>query len=141
MRKTCVMCPTEFEAKRASAKYCSEKCKKRAQRQPGGVKTAKVLELSAEAASEPAPSVGGSVTAATAVELTQAGRLETALGQAALALARRIDHGATETGSGFASLTRQHRETLAEAVKGANVVADPLDELRTKVELKLVRGG
>jgi hypothetical protein len=48
MRKTCAMCPTDFEAKRPSAKYCGERCKKRAQRQPGGVKAAKVVECRAD---------------------------------------------------------------------------------------------
>jgi hypothetical protein len=133
------MCPTEFEAKRAAAKYCSERCKKRAQRKPGGVRTAKVVELPAEPASEPAPVVG-SVAAATLAELDHAGRLETAVGQAALALARRIDHAGAETGASLAALARQHLATLAEAVKNAKQAADPLDELRGRRERKLAGG-
>jgi hypothetical protein len=142
MRKTCAMCPTVFDAKRPSAKYCSEKCKKRAQRQPGGVKAAKVVPLPPEATSEPAdeplvPPAGGSVTAATVAKLEAAGRLDSPEGQTALALARRIDAGAAETGSSLAALARQHLATLAEAVKNAAAKADPLDELRARRERKL----
>jgi hypothetical protein len=140
--KTCEVCPTEFQAKRASAKYCSERCKKRAQRRPGGVKAAKVLPLPAEPTSEPAdgqvikPSVDGPLTAATTAELQDAGRFETAVGQAALALARRIDHGLAETGSALAAMVREHRATLTEAVRDAKKAADPLDELRARRERK-----
>lgn len=134
MRKTCAMCPTEFEAKRSAAKYCSERCKKRAQRRPGGTKAAKVLAISAEPPSE--TPLGGTA-AATAAELERAGRLETALGQAALALAYRIDAGVGETGSSLAALVREHRATLAEAVRDARQKADPLDELRARRERKL----
>jgi hypothetical protein len=135
MRKTCEVCPTEFEAKRASAKYCSEKCKKRAQRRPGGVSAAKVLPLPGEPASEPAMS-GGGLTGASTAELEAAGRLETAAGQAVLTLARRIDASGGETGSALASLVREHRAALAEAVRGAAKAADPLDELRARRERK-----
>jgi hypothetical protein len=131
----CEVCPTEFEAKRASAKYCSERCKKRAQRRPGGTTAAKVLPLPAEPASEPA--LGGSVAAATFAELESAGRLGTAVGQAALALARRIDAAGAETGSSLAAVARQHLVTLAEAVKGAQVQMDEVDELRNRRERKL----
>lgn len=134
MRKTCEVCPTEFEAKRASAKYCSEKCKKRAQRRPGGVTAAKVVPLPAAPTSEPA---GGGVAAATLAQLDEAGRTDTALGQTALALARRIDRADAETGSSLAALVRQHQATLAEAVRDAQVEADPLDELRGRRERKL----
>jgi hypothetical protein len=73
-------------------------------------------------------------------ELEAAGRLGTALGQAAVALARRIDAGASEPGSSFASLVRQHGATLAEAVKDAAAKADPLDELRSRRERKFAGG-
>ena len=137
MRKTCEVCPAEFEAKRASAKYCSERCKKRAQRRPGGTSAAKVLPLPAGPTSESAPDLTGSVAAATLVELEQAGRSDTAVGQAALALARRIDAAGAETGSSLAALARQHMATLAEAVKNAKVQEDDLDELRNRRERKL----
>jgi hypothetical protein len=134
VRKSCTVCGGSFEAKRAAAKTCGDRCRQRAHRSPQAASEPKVLELPAESTSEPSPA--GSVTTATAAELEQAGRLETALGQAALALARRIDTGASETGSSFASLARQHREALAEAVRDAKKAADPLDELRARRERK-----
>jgi hypothetical protein len=129
MLKTCE-CGAEFEAKRAAAKYCSERCKKRAQRRPGG--TTKVVTLPPAA-----PASTGSLAAATQAELDRAGRLASAVGQAALALARRIDASHGETGSALAALVREHRATLAEAVKDVEVAADPLDELRNRRERKL----
>lgn len=141
MRKLCAVCGTEFEAKRPAAKFCGQTCRQRAHRRPEAASEAKVLELPAETTSESTPEISaGSVTAATAAELEAAGRLDTALGQLALTLARRIDHGASETGSGVASLARQHRETLADAVKDAQQAADPLDELRKRRERKLAGG-
>lgn len=136
MRRTCEVCPNEFDAKRASAKYCSERCKKRAQRRPGGTKAAKVLPLPPE---QPDAPVSG-LMLATAVELEQAGRLETAAGQAVIALARRIDHSSAETGNALAALVREHRAALADAVRDAKQAADPLDELRSRRERKLAGG-
>jgi hypothetical protein len=138
MRKTCADCREPFEAKRPSARFCSAKCRQRAHRRAGGAAGGEVLELPAEPSSEPA--AGGSVTEATVAELEAAGRLGTALGQAAVALARRIDAGASEPGSSFASLVRQHGATLAEAVKDAAAKADPLDELRSRRERKFAGG-
>lgn len=137
MRKSCAVCGTEFEAKRAAAKYCGQTCRQRAHRRPEAASDAKVLPLPPETTSEPAPvMVGGRLAAATAAELDQAGRLETAVGQAALALAARIDGGIRETGAALAALVREHRATLAEAVRGAAKAADPLDELRARRERK-----
>ena len=141
MRKTCAMCPAEFEAKRPAAKYCSERCKKRAQRQPGGTE-AKTRK--------PAPSVqspmecpaGSPLVEATLAELRRAGRDESASGVAAVALATRIDASmfSAETGAGVAAMVREHRAALADAVKDAGKAADPLDELRSRRERKRSAG-
>lgn len=137
MRKSCADCKTDFEAKRASAKYCSERCKKRAQRRPGGT-AAPVVDLKPARIPEAPPS--GSVAAATRAALDKAGRTDTPAGQAALTLATRIDWAQMETGAGLAALVRQHLATLAEAVRGAEKAADPLDELRMRRERKLGTG-
>jgi hypothetical protein len=135
MRKSCTECGEEFEAKRDTAKYCGERCKKRAQRRPSApsAPAAPVVEL-------PAESFAGSLTAATLADLERAGRVDTADGQAALALARRVDLGAKETGASLAALVREHRAALAEAVRDAETAADPLDELRARRERKLAGG-
>lgn len=134
MRKDCPSCGTAFEAKRATAKYCSNKCRQRAFQRTGPAgrpETAPPLEPS----SEPGPTA-----AATTVELERADRLNTAIGQAALVLAKRIDASSTETGGSLASLVREHRATMAEALRDTDGQADPLDELRTRRERKLSSG-
>lgn len=123
MRKTCADCGTEFEAQREARKYCSGRCTKRAQRRP------KADEAPVREA--PATPVG-TVAEATRVELERAGRVESAVGQSALALAVRIDAGNAETGSGLATMVREHRAALADALKEAKKAGDDLDELRAK---------
>lgn len=134
MRKACAECGEEFEAKRTAAMYCSGRCTKRAQRRPNPQEgPAPVREM-------PVQPSAGSVTASTQAELERAGREESAAGQSALALARRIDASSGETGSGVAALVREHRAVLAEALKDAETAADPIDELRTRRERKLASG-
>lgn len=132
MHKTCDSCGQPFEAKRAAAKYCGERCKKRAQRQP----KAPDSEVSPRAAEVTADALA----VATRTELEAAGRLASATGQAALVLARRIDSCEAETGSSLAALVREHRATLGEALQAAEGKADPLDELRVRRERKLASG-
>lgn len=81
----------------------------------------------------------GTVYDATLAELTAAGRVTTTLGAKALALAARIDAGA-DTGSALAAMVKQHDVTMAEAVKGAQVTASPLDELRRRRDAKRAAG-
>jgi hypothetical protein len=142
VQKSCPVCGQTFEAKRAAKKYCGQTCRQRAHRRPEAASEAEVVPLPPEATSEPAdeplvPPAGSPVTAATVAKLEAAGRLDSPEGQTALALARRIDAGAAETGSSLAALARQHLATLAEAVKNAAAKADPLDELRARRERKL----
>ena len=135
MRKQCAECPEMFEAKRPNAQYCSPRCRKRAQRNGH-------TEERAEARTIPMPSrpddpaEDGPVTAATRAELAAAGREGSALGQAALAAARRIDTPTADSGSAIASLIREHRAARAEALDGVTGVVDPLDELRVRRDAK-----
>jgi hypothetical protein len=64
-------------------------------------------------------------------ELQAAGRADTALGQQALALAERVNNP-RDTGSAIAALSKELRAVMVEALKGAEVAADPLDELRAR---------
>jgi len=130
MRKVCVIDGTPFEAKRPSAKYCSERCKKRAQRRPSGV-----VGLPAPKLDSSAPSLAD----ATLRRLEVAGRVDSELGTAAMLAAARIDNSRTETSGGFAALMREYRATLAEAVKDAAHDDDALDEINRSAALKLVR--
>lgn len=133
MRKCCAECSAEFDAKRPIAKYCSERCKKRAQRKP--------RPAQAQPAAAPIPvDPDSELWTATLNELTAAGRVASASGQAALLLARRLDSGLTETGSSVAAMIREHRAALADALKGATAEVNPLDELRARRERKLDTG-
>lgn len=67
---------------------------------------------------------------ATHAELERAGRLDTHLGQSALALAARIDSATAVMG--FAALVKELRMTMVEALKGAPRQADELDELEER---------
>jgi hypothetical protein len=119
-----------FEAKRQAAKYCSPRCRVRANRQP---KTAAHAAVSVSA-------VPAGVVAAVEAELAAAGRVDSSAGQSALALARRIDAGDAETGAGLAALVKQLGATLAAAVKDGRSRVSPLDELRTARERKRAAG-
>lgn len=121
MQRDCALCGAPFEAKRSTARYCSGSCRAR-KAQGAQVVT---FDRSAEDSS-------GGVVAATRSELEAAERLDTALGQAALVLARRIDAD-RDTGSAQAAVTREWRATLAEAVKGAGSQASPLDRARDEL--------
>lgn len=133
-------CDVTFEAKRAAAKYHSERCKKRAQRSPAGA----AVPRRGSPAKPPAPvAVPGSLPvhpgliAATEAQLDAAGQLDSPAGQAALVLAARIENGEAETGNAVAAMVRQLHATLAEALKDAPAAADPVDELRARREQKL----
>lgn len=127
MNVTC-SCGTTFEARNARAKHCSDRCRKRNQR--GGSVVA--LPPAAEPSGEP---VIGQVEAATRRELTEAGRLESARGQACLALARRLDSPGVDTGSALASVAGRLEDMLAKATEGSGGATAPQklqDELATR---------
>ena len=79
----------------------------------------------------------GGVFSATLTALMEAGRVHSPAGQNALALATRIDGGATDTGSSIAALSKQHLAAIAEALRDTEVVkADSIDELRRRREAR-----
>jgi hypothetical protein len=129
LRKQCTICSAEFDTKRKATKYCSDRCRQRAHRQP---KPEPAAQMPADPDSE--------LWTATLGELTEAGQVASASGQAALLLARRLDSQLTETGSSVAAMVREHRAALADALKGAKAEVNPLDELRARRERKLDTG-
>ena len=80
-----------------------------------------------------------SVLTATRVALTEAGRLDSALGQAAMNLARRLSSRDTPA-SAAAAIGRELRLTLSAALEHSQGVADPIDELRERRERRHHRG-
>jgi len=72
----------------------------------------------------------GTTVEAVRAELEAAGRVDTYLGRAALALAVRIDESTAVMG--FAALVKELRATMQAATEGVVVAADPIDELRAR---------
>src|SRR5690349_10856390 len=109
MERPCDSCGTVYVAKRATSKYCSTRCRTRASR--GG----EVIEFATKSSE---PTEAGPTELAARRELEAAGRLETTLGQACLALARRLDMPGVDTGSAMASVAGRLDDLLAKATKG-----------------------
>ncbi len=73
------------------------------------------------------------VATATEAELRAVGRLETAKGQAALLLARRLETATADTGSAVASLARQWQSALEAALAHAGQEASTLSRARDEL--------
>ena len=129
MQKLCVRCGDQFVAARKDVQYCSKRCRNGASRDRVAGKTAPRVKP----AVSPVEVIGA--TSAVTAELTSAGRLDSTAGQAALALARRIDDGA-ESSAGLAALSRELRAALAEALSRVESQGDALDDLRARREAR-----
>lgn len=141
MDRTCEVCSTQYVAKRATSKYCSGACRKRAadrREAERAADRAASSQVSEPAAARPAPST--ELTDRIAAELEAAGRLDSIAGRQALLLARRLEDPETSFGSAAASLSRELREVMAEAMAGVALADDPVerfrDELRERRERK-----
>lgn len=133
---TCSGCGSTFEAKSARAKWCSERCRK--QRQRSGA-PAEVVDLPA---AEPASEVEalGPVEAMTRLELVEAGRLDSVIGQTCLALARRLDSPRADTGSAMSSVAARLDELLTKAKRAGKSVTAP-DKLRDELSERRAQRG
>lgn len=99
--------------------YCSGKCRTAACRD-----RQKVLELPVESAEK-------STAEAVSRELAEAGREDTSLGRAAVALARRID--AATAVMGFAAMVKQLEATMKAALAGVAKVDSPVSRMRDEL--------
>ncbi len=124
----CVVCQRPFQALRSTARYCDATCRQRAKR-AGGVSPVAALPEPTDA--EP------DLVAATRRELVRAKREDSVLGQQALALALRLSTGAADTGSAVASLSKELRAVMAEAMAGVPAAPDALDELMERRRRKV----
>jgi hypothetical protein len=136
MEKECARCGKPFQSRQSAARFCSKVCRNqanraRAQGQSESVaKPKRTRKAKAQVDDSPIGTLGAVIA-----ELTEAGRLNTSAGQAAVALASRIDAGA-ESSSGLAALTREMRSAMAEATANVAQAGDALDELRAKREAR-----
>ncbi|GAC1318192.1 MAG: hypothetical protein NVSMB16_14520 [Acidimicrobiales bacterium] len=128
MTRSCAQCGLSYAASRPSATYCGDTCRKRAQR---AQKAAQSLPNAPERPETPSDAPEAPLVAAVRRELSQADRLDTTAGQVALVLASRVSSG-NEQGAAVASLSKQLREAMAEAMANAVTEASPLDEIRAR---------
>ena len=139
MQRPCDVCGTPYTATRASSRYCSERCKKRAQRAPATQRSGKRHQARPNTAVVPLPQpdVTAGVAESTRRKLDEMGRLDTPLGQATMVLARRLDSSSGDTGAGLASLAKQLAAMLAAATADVRPAGDLLTDLRARRDRKL----
>jgi hypothetical protein len=125
MKRQCEVCSTGYLAKRRNSRYCGGRCQKRAQR--GGLSAPRKVRVL-----RPPPDEPSALVLVVERELSEAGRLNSALGQQALLLAGRISAGTYDTGSAIASMSRELTAVMARALDGAHRGDDPLDELKRR---------
>lgn len=134
--RTCLICGQELTTANARAVYCGDTCRARASTARKAGLDAPPSRTLTVVANDDKPELGTPVAAATRNELAEADRLDTALGQAALALAARID-AAKDTGSALAAAVKQLQVTLAAATTGtAGGALSRLDQLRARRDQK-----
>ena len=136
MTATCARCGSDFETRRRSARWCSDRCRQAGARarkagKPETVKAPKPRKPR----TDPAVEVDHGVTGAVIRELQAAGRADSSAGRAAIALARRVDDGA-ESSAGLAALTRELSARMLEALAEVESTGDSLDELRARREAR-----
>jgi hypothetical protein len=121
--KVCTVCDVKH---RRRSVFCSDRCKKRAQRNPAAAPAA-----SSVAAFPTKPKMGRLQTSVL-TELSKHDRADSPLGVTALLLAARLDRTA-DTGAAMAALSRELRATLDEATLGAAAPDSALDGLKDEV--------
>lgn len=138
MIRPCDVCGIPYEAKRPNSRFCGGTCRQRAAR---GYKPppANVVALST-VSTVPADGDKGPVEVSTLQVLTECERQSTPLGEAALALARRVDIG-RDTGAGLAALVKQLESTLRSATVGVIDEASPLDKARDELAARRATRG
>lgn len=129
MTKTCQApdCGKSFETTSARAKFCSSTCRSRVHRNGSGVIEIPVTPTDAPTDARP-------LLDATKRELEQAGVAETALGQQAIELARRMSDPRA-MGLSVAPISKELRSIMADVLKAAPS-ASGLDELRKRRDAK-----
>lgn len=124
MQRICQQCGSTFEAKRVSAKYCTDQCRAMASNIRLGKSPPKPLTVT-----PPAPPPGG-IMASTLARLEALGKVDDPSGQVALMLAQQMDAGMPP--GALAGVSKEHRATLEALAVGAKVAADPMDELTAR---------
>jgi hypothetical protein len=144
MERSCDHCGRPYIAKRASSKYDSDLCRKRAQRSGAAAPRTPASSEAREAVDERIDEAATRlVTPAVLAELKEANAQDTAAGRVALALSLRLDLPSLDTGSAVASVARQLLEAMKAATADAKPTGepDPLAEMRKAREERARRAG
>jgi hypothetical protein len=143
MERSCDVCGATYTAQRRTSRFCGGTCRMRALRgnEPRKPKAPKPAPKPAPVAvDEPDHRWGrrSDVQDATRAELEAAGRLDSAAGRKALALADLIDNPPPLTWSSIAGWSREHGAAMAAALAGAEVATtrSTLDEIRARRDAK-----
>lgn len=140
MQRPCDVCSQPYEAKRSTSKYCSDRCRVAASRGALTQHLDSVPEAPVVAALPEPAETFGPVEAAAVGHLRAVERDATTLGQAALALARRVDVG-RDTGAGLASLVKQLEATLRAATADVKSAASPVEKMRDELATRRAARG
>lgn len=103
---TCEGCGEVFEARRTTARWCSDRCRKQA---------ARGSDAQASEPAAPVEPTDSGLVESVRRDLEAAGRVDTFAGQLALQLARRLS---TPDESGISSLSKELRTVMAAALEG-----------------------
>ncbi|GAA1790391.1 hypothetical protein GCM10009795_040100 [Nocardioides hankookensis] len=123
MQKACEQDGELFEAKRSTAKYCSDRCRQQARR--------RAKPEAAEAVEPRLPRI----VELTGQELTALGKLDTVLGAQAMTLAMRMT-SMRDTGSAIAALSRELDRVMLRARGGGASEEDEVASARRRRDEK-----
>ena len=125
MERACDYCGQTYTAKRKTSRFCSNSHRALYAQKGGDHRPVAVVRP------QPRPSV--SLAASTRAALEQAGRLDHPAGVAALRLAELVDDPPPLSTSSIAAWVREHRASMAEALKDATpAAASTLDMLKAR---------
>ncbi|TKJ24356.1 hypothetical protein A6V29_04990 [Blastococcus sp. CCUG 61487] len=134
MDRHCASCRKPLSSTSPRARFCNSTCRSRAHR-AGGLaaveSSAQPVDLATRrAASAPAPA---GIVAAVIAKLTEADRLDTWEGQAALDLAQQMADAPAATLSARAAANKELREAMALALKGVGAPTSSVQEIRDEL--------
>lgn len=135
MERSCDACGVPYEAKTGRSRFHNTACRvafHRGARPPVGLKVA-------EPAPEPPP-LSSTLVDATRQQLEDAGRLDTWLGQQALALAAILASG-RGTPAGLSAASRELRETMTAALRGADAPTSAVMRHRDELAARRAKAG
>lgn len=135
-QRPCASCGEMFTPLRANHRFDSDTCRVNAQRG----KLQPVAEDAAGAAPKATPPLSETVVDRVRRDLEAAGRLDTWLGQSALAMAAVLAKG-VGTPSGLSAANRELRETMTAALRGAGAPGSTVAAHRDEVAARRARRG